>query len=310
MTNHLLTKKIHLMIKKLLSQYRIVITQRTDQLFTEFLPLGYSMTTLTSVASDLYEDVIIAKCHLGMLITLMDDFADVPTQANVNLLHAIYKIPHDTHSAATKLTPHEIKILNLAKYLHINMFKLISQLPNYNYFENIFRYDYLRAYQANYYAELLTAHPEIIYPTEFSEIRPFNMGMMIAGMIDLLASPKLRLSELGLMREVFRLGQRYGSIANSIFTFAREHMQNDITNEILIRAISRNLISLRMLTQYSPLELQAKVEHIITELQTEQIALLNSVAECEHKILTFSCASYQKSLTQLHALHQTMAGII
>src|ERR1700752_1519100 len=77
-----------------LNRYRKIITHRDDRLFTEFLPKGYDYTMLSSVDDSLYNKVALAKFHLGMLITLLDDFADHPKYHNPRLLKEIYKLPY------------------------------------------------------------------------------------------------------------------------------------------------------------------------------------------------------------------------
>ena len=57
---------------------------RNPRLFKEFLPIGYNLTTLDSVAKK--NEVIEIKIILGTLITLYDDFADRPTHLILDYL--------------------------------------------------------------------------------------------------------------------------------------------------------------------------------------------------------------------------------
>ena len=77
-------------IDSLIATYLDANTLRPEVLFRHFLPTGYRQTTLDSVSAELLSAAIYAKVHLGMLITLYDDFADVLSLADVVVLADIY----------------------------------------------------------------------------------------------------------------------------------------------------------------------------------------------------------------------------
>ena len=77
-------------------------------------------------------------------------------------------------------------------------------------------------------------YPFIRNLSESRSLGPYNMGMVAAGMIDVIGSHKFPLCELGSLREGLVMGQRLGRIANLLSTFHREISEDDKTNEILL----------------------------------------------------------------------------
>lgn len=312
MNKRLISKSVKEIIHQSLHVYRQIIPYRDNRLFTEFLPKGYCYMTLTSVDDCFYDQVLSAKFHLGMLITLLDDFADHPRYFNPLLLEQIYKIPYSQQHINDSQLSHadDLIILHLVKYLFQQIECNLKPLPHYASLKNILKFDLMRFYQANQYSELIMRHAEIVNTYELLQLRPFNMGMVIAGMMDVIASSQFNLSELGVTRKMLHLGQRYGSISNNLNTFSRELAEGDITNEVLIKGLDRQLIIYADLKQLSYTEIRDKLHNIIAEMEKEQNEILNELIQEKFKINSFDCNQYVNGLKQLKLLHQSMQGII
>lgn len=303
------TKNVEIAIDQSINIYRKVITYRDDRLFTEFLPSGYYYTTLSSVDDCYFDHSMLAKFHLGLLITLLDDFADHPLHFNSLLLAEIYKIPFDRqHINAQSLNDKELSILHLADYLNQQIHNNIQVLPHFDKLYQIFKFDLLRIYQANQFSELMMNYIEIANSHELIQTRPFNMGMVISGMIDLFATSNFDLQELGSARYIFHLGQRFGSICNNVNTFSRESMEGDVTNEIIVKGLERRLITSSDLNHISSEMLYHTLYSIVKEMEQEQSIILNEILQLE--IHSFDRGKYVLGLNQLKLLHETMQGII
>lgn len=222
-------------VELLANKYERVLQNRDRRLFTEFLVRGYRQTTLESVPQELREQVVYAKVCLGMLITLYDDLADNPLYYNPKLLHHLYRLNlGELMLAPLGLSAQEQKIFQLARDLFTELELSLRCFVNYVSLKEILVFDIKQIFLANQYAELTTAHPTIRNLTESKAQGPYNMGMVAAGMIDLMASNNFKSEELGAMREMFIKGQRLGRIGNLLFTFEREKKEGDVTNEILL----------------------------------------------------------------------------
>ncbi len=283
-------------LEVLISAYRRGSSIRSDALFREFLPAGYRLTTLDSVRADRFSAVVLAKVHLGMLITLYDDFADHPRHLNPRLLSRLYGLNLGCDQPMPGcLTAAEKRTFELARYLFDQLDRLLARVsfpPHYTQLLPVLRFDLEQFYTANRHAELMTRVPGIRNLTEARQLGPHNMGMVAAGTIDLMATDNFDCAELGRCREVFLLGQRLGRISNLVLTFDRERAEGDATNEIEIasQAGGGSLASCRraLLQEFSEKLVQVRAA----------------------KIGSFGVDSYAGGLLALHGLHRSFQGVI
>ncbi len=258
---------------------------RNQRLFCEFLPTGYDLTTLSSVPNK--NQVVDLKIILGTLITLYDDFADRPDRLNPRLLDILYRIPFEQIEGHDIFLSHQEKFsVNLAKSLFKKLLSALELLPNYHQLFSIFCFDLKQFFLANHYCELLTEHH---YLSNSSENRLYlhqNMGIVMAGMIDLMSLPNFNFSELGQVRSLFLLGQRAGRISNVITTFDREKGEDDFTSEVL--------------AHFAP----------NFEFLENELSLLFQEMDHYKNIQSFSALKYRQGIQALHELHLKLKGVI
>ena len=72
-------------------QYTLPNTPRTSKLFLDFFPKGFEFTTLSSVQTRYYDDLIVCKTLLASLVTLYDDFIDEPNMRDVDFGNTFVK---------------------------------------------------------------------------------------------------------------------------------------------------------------------------------------------------------------------------
>ncbi len=278
-------------VEALAYDYGQISCLRDPRLFTIFLVDGYKMTTLSSVPQDDFDQVIFAKVCLGMLITLYDDLADNPACSNSKVLKELYQLNIGFSSTkSVRLTRNEKKIYEFALMLFEELEKTICLMPHFALLSEVLTFDIKQIFLANHYAELMSARPEIRNLRESKELGPYNMGMVAAGMIDLMASPGFHLSELGRARELLIQGQRLGRIGNLINTFDRELTEGDVTNEMLLY----------------PEGIEASKNLLIQELALG----LGHVRTYATLIKSLSIGHYAQGLSDLFQLHSLMKGII
>jgi hypothetical protein len=263
---------------------------RNRKLFSEFLPIGYGLTTLDSV--DEKDRVIELKVILGALITLYDDYADRPDRLNPRLLSLLYRIPFEEVEVNVAFLSQDEKLsLALAKSLFKRLMKGLETLRNYGQLFPMFCFDLKQFFLANQYCELLTENPLLSNELENRMYLHHNMGIVMAGMMDLMSIRDFDISELGLSRSLFLLGQRAGRISNVVTTYEREQQENDLTNEMFaVSCQKRSMSKLELLEQ----ELQLLIEE------------MNKYKN----IKSFSVPQYQNGIQSLHRLHKKLKGII
>lgn len=272
---------------QLISQYQFHSSIRDPRLFSDFLIPGYKLTTISSVSELHDKKVQMAKLNLGMFITLIDDLADNPIHFNPKLLQHMYLLfPGGNPQTIPHLSKSDRATYELAKKLMENIHSQIKELPHYQSLKEILNFDLETVYRANRYSELMHVHPQMINLKESQEYGPYNMGMLAAGMLDLMGSEHLVTEELGIAREVFLLGQRMGRIGNLLATYQREIAENDVTNEI---SVAGNLLYQDNLKREC-LKLKEEIE--------------------DRPILTFDASAYAEGMNKLFDLHLSLMGVI
>ena len=278
---------------KKIKLYREYFPHRQEYLFNHFLLKGYQLTTLSSVADEFFPDLLSAKLHLGMLITLFDDFADHPKFNQPQLLDKLYQLPFFHRSPAGSSALDEIAqtdcvfsnaVIGLAIDICEDMIKSLSSLPHYACYSELFVFDLKQFYQCNRYFEELRIYPELRNLTEIQYYSSYNMGIVLVGIMDIMASPNFDMNELGISRELFILAQRYAKISNNLTTFDREISEQDYSSELLM--VSEN--------------------HALKE----QKILLQKMLAIQDKLKSFDAMKYIDSMKQLHNLHEESRGVI
>ncbi|HXH31260.1 MAG TPA: hypothetical protein VNJ01_10650 [Bacteriovoracaceae bacterium] len=277
-------------VKLLAEKYQSVCDHRDPRLFTEFLVLGYRQTTLSSVGAEFTELAVYAKVCLGMIITLYDDLADNPRLSRPQLLKELYRLNIGEHPVLRETGPGDFPLIELAQHLFGELNRALSRLPRQEKFQNLLAFDIRHVYLANQYAELMTLQPAIRNLTESKLLGPYNMGMVAAGTIDLMASPCFDGSETGRLREALILGQRIGRIGNLISTFQRELDEGDLTSELMLH----------------PSGVGEAKQQLLLELR----ARLSSLHSASAWARSVDLKSYADGLSGLFNLHQKMEGII
>ena len=139
-------------VEALALKYERIFQHRDRRLFTEFLVTGYRQTTLSSVTSDLLDNVVYAKVCLGMIITLYDDLADNPRFYNPHLLKQLYRLNiGEKPPIPNILTQNELKIYFLATDLFQELEHSLALLPNSTVIVDMLIFDIRQFFLANQY---------------------------------------------------------------------------------------------------------------------------------------------------------------
>ncbi|STX29396.1 Uncharacterised protein [Legionella beliardensis] len=272
--------------------------KRNKSLFSEFLPKGYAQVTLNQVPADYFKDLINTKILLGLFITLCDDFVDNPTYANPKLINELAKIPLDDVSIDTQgLTEFESKVVSFAKELFQQIISFLQKLPHFDCLKMLLYFDIKQFFNGLHYSQLIRIFPQMTNTVECACYLPHNMGIIIVGMMDLMAIADFDINEFGIIREFFWFAQRFSNICNTLTTFERELNEHDFGNEIMLLSAQEN-------RQGDIGSYQEAKEKLIAE----QLTIIDQIAL--YQINSFSTLEYIKGLKYLQSLHQSMQGFI
>lgn len=292
-------------------QFHQLHEHRKKALFTEFLPEGYSLTTLDCVPTHARDEIIFIKCLLGMHITLYDDLADNHDLANVAILAELYKIPFDLHLlSSSDVSTHEQRLMNFARTLTDDMMATITKLPRYDVLKEIFEFDFKQFYNANHYYSLALKNIHLLNSWEIKSFGPFNMGMVIAGTIDLIASSTFMMNDLRHTRSLLIRAQRFGHIANTITTLAREIKERTFTNEAIILCLEQGKLSDDDLENAHDQSLLDETSSALTMLKIEQQKILSEISQRANAIKSWNAIRYVNNLSRLQTLHEQFLGVI
>lgn len=266
---------------------RILAPGRNAELFVEFLPRGYEMTRLSSVDSRFRGMVQIAKLKIGTLITLYDDLADQPRFRNPELLGRLYRLPFESIAACAPVEA-------FAQALWREVMSAVAVLPWHRKLRPALEFDIRQFYSANRYSEMITDEPRLASVLENQAYLSHNMGMVLTGTIDLMASPGIRLEELGPIRSFLLRSQRAARLMNVVTTFERELRERDVTNEVLIEARAAS-----------------EAPQIVLDARRSELERLLDELEAEGKLIrSFDAGAYVDALRSLYALHLELEAVI
>ncbi len=267
--------------------------QRNKRLFAEFLPTGYQLVTLSCVPATQRAELLIAKVCLGIFITLMDDFADRPDMQNTLLLENLYEQRFITTKKntyfdidASELHAFDKKTLQFGQFIFEKLKNNLVKTTHYDQYKTILDFDLQQIYNCNRYFQLASCYPTILNKYEVTYLSAFNMGMVMAGHIDLLASPNFNAAEMSIIREFLHHAQRFGKLCNNEATFTRELRENDYKNELFWADFS-----------------------VMTPEQ-EMSTILQRLAVLAEGIHTFNGLHYIDGLQALRKLHQDASDYI
>ncbi|WP_419419014.1 hypothetical protein ACNVED_10720 [Legionella sp. D16C41] len=191
-------------VESVINQYYSLGFKRNKVLFTEFLPKGYTKVTLDTVLPAYWQDLINIKILLGIFITLYDDFVDNPNYVNPKLINELVKLPLTSPTIdKSNLTEFELTVLAFAENIFTQIIAFLRSLPNFILLKPLFYFDVEQFFNGLKYAQLIRHVPLMANEVEYLCYLPHNMGIIIAGMMDLMAVAYLDMKELGLMREFF-----------------------------------------------------------------------------------------------------------
>lgn len=275
-----------------LQEYLKLNMGRDERLFTRFLPFGYAKTTLSSVSTSLYDVCQMTKWMIGALITLTDDFTDNPALKSTAWIKGFFSAIQGIQEISS-LSSRDQQALKLSIQLYEWIQQSLAQITLQPRLIPLIEFDLQQYFLNMHFSTFLNNDPLLICKREYLWHAPHNMGMVIAGMVDLACSEHVEWHEVAAMREIFYCAQRSGHICNTLTTLDREIEEGCISNEIQLRLLHGN---------------NGSEEDIIEYLQRERIDLYQKISN--QSLITFSTVDYVKGLQELQILHEEMQGVI
>lgn len=293
-------------IQKWVNEYKKV-GERSDYIW-KWTYLGFEYVTLPVVRRRLREEVFLAKMISIILNVLFDDLADKVKDEKLLRKSMIFCL---NSLEKNNRPPKENTYYRLIRRIWFFLNKIIKKFPRYKELKDVFFYDYFQFFSAIQYGLLVNRDTRLINLTEYIISLSFNMQGMIGLTIDLMASPKVNLKELWLLREVFWKAQRMGRIGNSITTWEREMEENDFSSEIFAYAVSEGILEPEKMRKIKKEKLVVKIKRskITKKLFFEWERNYNEIKILEKKLKLFNLDHILKGLKNLLILHLCSRGL-
>lgn len=200
------------------------------------------ITTLSCVPPERRERLGDTKTLGVMFDVLLDDVAD--RNGSDELLDLLLELPLGARPTQRDgLTDEEAAYGAFATRLWREITSRARELPRYDEFAEVLRFDYLQLCNVMRYSRLVNNDLDLLNMTEHDLYSPHNMHIMICSTFDLMASPSFDRRELGGVREVAWRAQCMGRIGNLITTWERELGEGDFSSGVFAQALSDGDVS-------------------------------------------------------------------
>lgn len=207
---------------------------------------GVEVTTLSSVEPEHFDFVCDTKVLGVVLDVLLDDIAD--RKGDPELLEQLLAMPFGQERG--RLTNVSAEDRAYAEYT-LDLWEEIKRrtrtLPLFSQYARIWRYDYLQLFNGMRYSHMINEDIALLNSAEHDLYSPHNMHIMVSSTVDLMASPRFHLPELGRLRDAVWHAQFMGRIGNLVTTWERELGDGDYTSGVYARALSEGDVTLEML---------------------------------------------------------------
>ncbi|MFT4974178.1 MAG: hypothetical protein ACI8S6_000060 [Myxococcota bacterium] len=206
---------------------------------------GVAITELSCVDPAWQERVSDMKTLGVMFDVLVDDVADGPPRPD--FLGALFSISEgrpELHLSATEV---ERAYVGVAWEVWDGLWRELRTLPRFAEFRDLLAFDYAQLMNAMRYSALTAANPRLMNMAEHDAYLPHNMHMMINATIDLMASPRFDVADLGALRTSLLQAQHMGRIGNLVSTWEREVGEGDFSSGVFPMALETGLLSVEQL---------------------------------------------------------------
>jgi hypothetical protein len=207
---------------------------------------GIEVTTLSSVAPELYDFACDTKVLGVVLDVLLDDIAD--RGGDPELLEQLLAMPFDDRRLTlTRVKDEDRAYAEFTIDLWQEIKRRTKLLPFFHRYRRLWQYDYLQLFNGMRYSHLINEDVALLNLAEHDLYSPHNMHIIVSSTVDLMCSPAFDRGDLGCLRDAIWHAQFMGRIGNLVTTWERELPDGDYTSGIYARALTCGDVTLDML---------------------------------------------------------------
>lgn len=302
--------KLSPIVETFADQYGQLFGKRSGFLW-KWLGVVYkeSGVTLSTVDPEYIDSITDTKILFTMLFSLLDDTSEYYKDEKLmeNMLDII------TYSPKVKNIEKNKKLIFLKK-LWNHFQKEIKNLPRYEEFKDMIRYDINQIVNSVRFSYITNQKPEFMNLQEMEFYGSFNMIVYILNGIDLMASPNFDKKDLPHLRTVFWNAQQMARIGNWLSTWKREIKEEDVSSGVFAYALSNNILSIDELKKLNSLDEKYIIEKIensgmLEYFEKNWIKSYENIKNNKDKIKSVDINQYMNGLENLIKLHLASEGL-
>ena len=196
--------------------------------------------TLPAVEEQYVDVVPVDKTITILFITLLDDLLE--KTGDRATFDELAKIPRERQSADETATGVDTEYVAFASRVWEQIRERIQRGPNYDTYEELFRYDVEQAINSIEYSDIAIRRPDLSTMDDLKRYESHNMVMFAYADIDLMHSSAEVHEELGPLREAIWTAQLMARIGNWVSTWEREIKEGDYSSGPVVYALDRGII--------------------------------------------------------------------
>lgn len=253
---------------------------------------AFSVLFLIDIPPKYKKENVLCKFLIAMYIVVLDDIGEKKHSQKLLKEALLITISNCVRRSDDIFSKKEEKTLFFIKKIWKEVQRIVSTLPLYKNFSDIFEFDIYQVNNSIRYSLLANLYPQLNNITEAWLYLPANMAFVACTDIDLMCAD-ISADYLLKAREIIYEVQKIGMIDNWIATWEREALENDFSNGILAFAFSSGIIKQKQFIQTH----KEKFLNIIKKSAVEK-KFIKEWWSLYGKIIALSSKKYEKIKTK------------
>jgi CheY-like chemotaxis protein len=197
--------------------------------------------TLPCVEQRFREAVPVDKTIAILFVTLLDDVFE--KRRDRATFAELSKIPTERQAADPTAVGVDTEYVSFARRVWETLIERIRRGPNYDTYEELFRFDIGQAITSIEYSDIAIRRPDLATMGDLERYESHNMAMFAYADIDLMHSPIAVRDELSTLREAIWTAQLMARIGNWVSTWERELREGDYSSGVVVSALKDGIVS-------------------------------------------------------------------
>ena len=274
------------------------IGKRNAKFLFTWLHNIYKKVYLPCIDLDYADTLAIDKTKLTIFDVCIDDAADNYRVRNKELLYKLLKIPWNSYD--NQFYNPDI-YFETSKTLYLDVLSSIKSYPRYEELKDVFDYDLKQVLHSMEYSYLVNSKNGFGSYMESLLYVPHGLMVILHCVMDLMCSPKFKISELNNVHAVFTIAQKVMCIGNMLNTYPREIREKDISSPIMMLALEKGLYQYHDIKKNDfEIKVLPKIKKLEPHFQAMVPKYLNEIRKYKKKVHCFNVEEFVQALQYVY----------